>query len=371
MSIVYILCAILIFGVLIAVHELGHFLATRFCGVTVHEFSIGMGPALWKRTGKTGTQYSVRLLPIGGFCALEGEEEASDDPGSLNNKGFFQKILVFAAGAGMNFLAGLLILLALYAGADGFYLEQITGLAPEFPYQGEDGLLPGDVIYKVDGWRAYVSAYSVEGDMGAFPNFGGGAQVLISYADGTGMDLEVLRDGRRHTLRGIERRTYTGNSGETYTGFGIYLGYRKEAATWGAKLRYAWDSALADVQTVWFSLSQLLSGRASTKELSGPVGIVTTITAVGEQSGAFARALRNIGSLAALIAVNLAVMNLLPLPALDGGKIFFLALNALLYAVCKKQIPPKYEGYVHLAGLALLMGLMLFVTFQDVARLFA
>ena len=101
------------------------------------------------------------------------------------------------------------------------------------------------------------------------------------------------------------------------------------------------------------------------------MGIVTTITAVGEQSGAFARALRNIGSLAALIAVNLAVMNLLPLPALDGGKIFFLALNALLYAVCKKQIPPKYEGYVHLAGLALLMGLMLFVTFQDVARLFA
>ena len=269
----------------------------------------------------------------------------------------------------MNFLAGLLILLVLYAGADAFYLEQITGLAPESPYLGEEGLLPGDVIYKVDGWRAHVSAYGA-GEF-AFPNFGGGAQILIDYADSEGMDLEVLRDGERHRVRGLERRPYTGNDGETYTGFGLYLGYQRVEATLGNKLRYAWDSALADVQTVWFSLSQLLSGGASTEDLSGPVGIVSAITAVGEQSGAFARAMRNIGSLAALIAVNLAVMNLLPLPALDGGKIFFLVLNGLLYAVCRKRIPAKYEGYVHLAGLALLMGLMLFVTFQDVVRIFA
>ena len=125
---VYILAAILIFGVLIAVHELGHFLAAKACGVTVHEFSIGMGPALFqKRKGET--DYSIRLLPIGGFCAMEGEEEASDDPHALNNQSFWKKLLIYAAGAAMNFVAGLLILLVLFAGAKGFYTAQITDIA--------------------------------------------------------------------------------------------------------------------------------------------------------------------------------------------------------------------------------------------------
>ena len=157
MKLIYILAAVLIFGVLVAVHELGHFLAAKLCGVRVNEFSIGMGPTVWKR--KRGeTQYSFRVLPIGGFCAMEGEDEDTGDQRSFVRQGFWQKLLILVAGAGMNFLAGLLILLCLYAGAGVFYTDQITDLAPEFSRQGE--LMPGDRIYKVNGYRAYLAGDS-------------------------------------------------------------------------------------------------------------------------------------------------------------------------------------------------------------------
>ena len=120
MTIVYILAAVLIFGLLVAVHELGHFAAAKLCGVRVNEFSIGMGPTLWSRK-KGETQYSLRALPIGGFCAMEGEEDDSDDDRALSRQGFWKQLFIFAAGSGMNFLAGFLIVLALYSGAGGFY----------------------------------------------------------------------------------------------------------------------------------------------------------------------------------------------------------------------------------------------------------
>ena len=140
---VYILAAILVFGVLIAVHELGHFMAAKACGVRVNEFSIGMGPALWKKQ-KGETQYSLRLFPVGGFCAMEGEEEDSDDPTALNNQGFWAKLLIFAAGAAMNFIAGLLIILILYADAQAFYMPVVAGFADGCPLESADGLQEGD-----------------------------------------------------------------------------------------------------------------------------------------------------------------------------------------------------------------------------------
>ena len=135
----YIIAAILIFGVLIAVHELGHFLAAKACGVRVNEFSIGMGPAIFHTT-KGETEYSLRLLPIGGFCAMEGEDEESDDPRALERQGFWKKLLIFVAGAAMNFLTGLLIMICLYAGAQGFYTAEIVELDSAFPQQGENGI---------------------------------------------------------------------------------------------------------------------------------------------------------------------------------------------------------------------------------------
>lgn len=154
---VYILIAILIFGVLIAVHELGHFLAAKACGVRVNEFSIGMGPQLLHKT-KGDTEYSLRLLPIGGYCAMEGEDEDSDDERALNRQAWWKKLIIFVAGAFMNFLTGLLIIVCLYAGAQGFYTSEIIELNPDFPQQGEEGLMPGDVIYAINGERVYLKS---------------------------------------------------------------------------------------------------------------------------------------------------------------------------------------------------------------------
>ena len=350
---VYILAAILVFGVLIAVHELGHFMAAKACGVRVNEFSIGMGPALWKKQ-KGETQYSLRLFPVGGFCAMEGEEEDSDDPTALNNQGFWAKLLIFAAGAAMNFIAGLLIILVLYADAQAFYVPVVAGFADGCPLESADGLQEGDRLLRIDGEKVYV--YS-------------DISLLMGLNKTGAFDLQIERNGEVIILRDftMERREYTDQNGKAYTGYGLYFG--AEEATLGRKLSYSWNNAMDFARLVRLSLQMLVTGQAGVKDLSGPVGIVSTMTQVGEQAATTRAAVENIAYLAALIAVNLAVMNLLPLPALDGGKIFFLVINAVSMQLFKKQIPAKYENYIHFAGLILLLALMAVITFSDVWKL--
>ncbi|MBE6919134.1 MAG: peptidase M50 [Ruminococcaceae bacterium] len=352
---VYILAAILIFGVLIAVHELGHFLAAKACGVPVHEFSIGMGPAIWQKE-TAETKYSLRVLPIGGFCAMEGEEEDSDNPKALNNQGFFQKLLIYAAGAVMNFLTGLLILIILFAGAKAFYTAEVTEIAEGSSLAQPGGMQVGDVILSIDGEKVY--------------NRGNVTLLLGLNTDGT-YDFVVRRNGEKVTIRdfAMERKEFPDSNGGTYVVFGFTMGGIEEVNFFG-RLRYSWNSALDFVRTVRLSLEMLLTGQAGISDLSGPVGIVNTITEVGQQSESVKAAVENIAYLAALIAVNLAVMNLLPLPALDGGKIFFLVVNQLCLLLFRKQIPAKFENYIHVAGFILLMGLMAVVMFQDVWKLF-
>ena len=350
---VYILAAILVFGVLIAVHELGHFMAAKACGVRVNEFSIGMGPALWKKQ-KGETQYSLRLFPVGGFCAMEGEEEDSDDPTALNNQGFWAKLLIFAAGAAMNFIAGLLIILVLYADAQAFYMPVVAGFADGCPLESADGLQEGDRLLRIDGEKVYV--YS-------------DISLLMGLNKTGAFDLQIERNGEVITLRDftMERREYTDQNGKAYTGYGLYFG--AEEATLGRKLSYSWNNAMDFARLVRLSLQMLVTGQAGVKDLSGPVGIVSTMTQVGEQAATTRAAVENIAYRAALIAVILAVMNLLPLPALDGGKIFFLVINAVSMQLFKKQIPAKYENYIHFAGLILLLALMAVITFSDVWKL--
>ena len=350
---IFILAAILIFGVLIAVHELGHFAAAKLCGVRVNEFSIGMGPLVWQR--KRGeTLYSLRALPVGGYCAMEGEDEDTGDDRSFVRQGFWKKFIILAAGSFMNFLAGLVIILALFAGYQSFYVDQVIGLAPEFTQTGEDGLMAGDVFYKVDGYRTYLN---------------GDAKLFLDYAGDTA-DIEVVRDGRHIRLEDVPRQTCTSTDGTTYQGFGLYVGTEQIPATLGAKLRFAWYQALDFVQLVWFSLAQLFSGNAGMQDLSGPVGIVSTITEVGAASKTTLIAVQNIAYFAALLAVNLSVMNLLPIPALDGGRIFFLAVDALSMLLFRRKVPEKYQAAVNTAGFVVLMGFMLVVTFHDVFKLF-
>ena len=283
----YVVIAVLIFGVLIATHELGHFATAKLLGVQVNEFAVGMGPALWKKE-KGETLYSIRALPIGGYCAMEGEDEESDNPRAFGRASGWKKIVILCAGAFMNFLTGFVLILILFSQATGFVLPTI------------DGFLEG---------------------------------------------------------YGVEDR-------------GISVGREIIPATLGSKLLYSWYNSLDFVRTVWISLGDLVSGVVGLRDLSGPVGIVTTISQVGTQSETVGDAVYNILYLSALIAVNLAVMNLLPLPALDGGRIFFLFLNGLLFGLFRRKIDPKYEGYVHMAGLALLLTLSLAVTFSDVGKLF-
>ena len=350
---VYILAAILVFGVLITVHELGHFLAAKACGVRVNEFSIGMGPLLFHRT-KGETEYSLRLLPIGGYCMMEGEEEESDDPAALENKNFFQKLFIFAAGAGMNFVTGLLIILLLFADAAAFYTPVISGLAPEFESH-ETTLMEGDRFYAINGERIYL--YS---DVSLF----------LDRGFGEPYDITVLRDGEKVFLEDVELKygEVTSYSGEKYQGFGFYFGY--EEATFLNRISYSWYQAMDFVRLVRMSLVDLFTGGASINDLSGPVGIVSTMTEVGENAETVKDAVGDIAYLAALIAVNLSVMNLLPLPALDGGKILFLAVNSVFMLLFKKKVPPKYENYIHTAGLVLLLGLMVVVCFNDIMKLF-
>lgn len=356
MKLIYILAAILIFGLLIAVHEFGHFITAKLCGVRVNEFSIGMGPLIWHKE-KGETLYSFRAFPVGGFCAMEGEDEDTGDERSFVRQGFFKKFLILAAGSLMNFLSGVLILLVLYSSATAFMVDTVAGLAPEFERTGENGLMEGDRFYKVDGYRTYVS---------------GDARLFLSYADDS-VDIEVIRDSRHIVLEDVRRQTYTSMDGTPYTGFGVYVVPEAIPANLGVKLQYTWYQAIDFVQTVWFSLAQLVTGGAGMEDMSGPVGIVSTITQVGteaQESGGVLAALRSILYFGALLAVNLAVMNLLPIPALDGGRVAGLLITTVVEALTHKKIDPKYEGYLHGAGMLLLLGLMAVIMFKDIFVLF-
>ena len=355
-TVISIIAAILIFGFLIASHEFGHCVVAKLCGVQVNEYSIGMGPLIWQRQGKE-TLYSLRAVPFGGYCAMEGEDEDTGNERSFVRQKAWKKFLILVAGAFMNFMTGVVIILILYSGAKAFLTDEITGFAEGFPLEGETGLMSGDAFYKIDGYRTYVR---------------GDASLFLSFHKGDTIDLQVIRDGRKVTLNDfpMTRQTYVGSDGEEYTGFGLYVGVRAEEATLGNKIRYTWLQALDFVQLVRFSLIQLFTGGASVKDLTGPVGIVSTMTEMGEQSESAKDALENILYFAALLAVNLAVMNLLPFPALDGGRVLFLVLYQISLLLFHRTVPEKYQAVVNAVGMAALLTLMLLVTVQDVLKLF-
>ena len=348
----YILIAILIFGFLIFIHELGHFLTAKALDVQVNEFSICMGPAIFKKQ-KGETLYALRCLPIGGYCAMEGEDEESENPRAFTSKAWWRRLIILAAGSFMNYVAGILALVIIYSCVAGFSTPRIERFYDGCPYASEDGLHAGDELYKIDGRRVFI--YS---DVG-----------MLLERNTTGVfDLTVKRDGALVELKDFKMVPveYTVD-GVTEMKYGFY--FAAEEKTAGAVLKNAWNTSLDFARLVWMGLGDLLSGMVSVKEMSGPVGIVSTMAQVGQQSESAHAAVENVAYIAALIAVNLAVMNLLPLPALDGGRIFFLVLNAIALLLFRRQIPAKYENYVHFVGLILLLALMVVLVFSDVWKL--
>ena len=347
----YIIIAIIIFGILIAIHEFGHFTAAKLCGVKVEEFAIGMGPALFKKQ-KGETVYALRILPIGGFCAMAGEDEESDDPRAFTNQGFWKKFVILCAGSFMNLVLGIVLILIMYAGAQAFVTPTIDHFMDGCPYEGAEAMQAGDTFYSIDGQRIYLVS-----DVSSF----------LMRGDGV-YDIVMLRDGEKVELKdfALTTKTYAeyANEGPKY---GFVFGYTE--ATFGTKLEYTWNTTLEFSRLVWLGLGDLINGKVGLKDMSGPVGIVDMRNEVGQQAESAKAAADNLLYISAFIAVNLAIMNMLPIPALDGGRVFLMIVTVIIEAVSRKKLDPKYEGYIHLGGMVLLLGLMALVMYNDIAKL--
>lgn len=347
MSIVF---AILLFSFLIFIHELGHFTAAKLFGIQVNEFSMFMGPVLWKKqVGET--LYSLRLIPLGGFCAMEGEDGDSNSPRAFSSAAWWKRLIVLVAGAAMNFLAGMVLLGCFFAPDKQFVLPVVDQIEPGCALAGEQGIQAGDEIYSLDGERIYT-----------YSDF----SLILSLHPGDVHDMVLKRDGKTVELNNfrMEKREFPNEDGTTSLRFGFSFSVTDANAA--ELMKYTWNSTLNTVRMVRLSLQMLVTGQAGVKDVSGPVGIVQQMSEVAEASGSLYYAFLNMLYFGGFIAINLAVMNLLPIPALDGGRVAGLLLTTLVETVIGRKIDPKYEGYIHAAGMILLLALMGIVMFKDI-----
>ncbi|MBO5649353.1 MAG: site-2 protease family protein [Clostridia bacterium] len=342
MNVVFILLAILMFGFLIFIHEFGHFSAARAFGVTVREFAIGMGPKLVSRVSKkTGIRYSVRALPFGGYVSMAGEDEESDDPGALCAKPVWQRMIITAAGAAMNLCIGFLVmglLVSLSPSLGGTVVADFFDGATSPGY----GLQVEDRIVMIGDTRVHTATDLV--------------YTIMHDARGP-VDVTVVRGGEKVVLTGVQFPSYT-EAGHVYGNRDFYV-YAVEKTPYVVLHQAFWQS-VNTVQMIWDSLYDLVFGEYTVEDLSGPIGVTQ---AIGQAAGQGAQ---NFGFMFVFISVNLGIFNLLPLPALDGGRLFFQLVELIL----RRPISRSVEGYIHFAGILLLMLLMVFVTFQDLTRLF-
>ena len=357
MSVIF---AIFLFSVLIFVHELGHFTAAKLSGVQVNEFSMFMGPALWKKqVGET--LYAIRCIPIGGYCAMEGEDGGSDNPRSFDKAAWWKRLIILAAGAAMNFLIGVVLMVIVVLMVSVCLPGKQTAVPVIASFEdyatvnGENGLQAGDRIVEVDGEKLY-----------SYSDF----SMILSLNPGDVHDITVRRNGEKVVLKDflLEKHEVTLENGSTGLRYGI--NFTLSTPNFWEKLGMAWNQSLDTVRMVRLSLQMLLGGKVGIKDMSGPVGIVSEMSKVAAASDSKVTALLNMLYFGGFIAINLAVMNLLPIPALDGGRILCLLITVVVEAITKKKINPKYEGYLHGAGMILLLALMAIIMFKDVIFLF-
>ena len=343
-----VLLSVLLFCLIIFIHELGHFLVAKLCGVRVNEFSLGMGPKLFSFT-KGETSYELRLFPIGGFCAMEGEDEDSSDPRAFNRAKVWKRILIVSAGAVMNLLLGLVLMFCILVQDKYYTTVKIADFAENSATQAA-GLQVGDEFYSIDGYRIYS---------GQDLSYGLG---LADLSDG--VDIQVKRDGEILSFDNVALGSLDVN-GTAIVQIDFYVYARPQ--TVGTLLQNTVLQSVSVVRMVWASLVGIVTGRFGLNDLAGPVGIAQTITQVASEGlkQSFLDAFNSIMMVMAVITINLGLVNMLPLPALDGGRLVFL----LLEAIRRKPVPAKYEGWVHTAGFVFLMILMVVITFNDIVRL--
>jgi len=333
---------VLIFGVIITIHEFGHFIFAKLGKITVHEFSIGMGPKIFSKE-KNGTLYALRAFPIGGYVSMEGEDEDSDDQNAFNKKSVGTRFCVLAAGAILNILLGLLLLLIINM-SSGKIVSTTIGQFTDTAVSNKAGALNvGDEIVSINNKRTFIGNDII--------------YQLIRDKDGVA-DITVKRDGNKIDLNDVKFGMATDDNGITQTNIDFRVYALKSNLL--ESIKYSFLEAFSMINMVISSFVDLVTGAVPIKQLSGPVGVAGVIGDVAKTS------LLSLLNLAAFLTINIGVFNLLPLPALDGGRLVFLGIEAIR----GKPIKPEHEGYVHTVGLMLLLGLMLLVTFQDIFKLF-
>lgn len=351
-KILSILFELLIFEMIIVIHEFGHFIVAKKNGVRVNQFAIGMGPAIFKKQGKE-TLFALRLFPIGGYCAMEGEDEDSADEGAFCNKRVPQRIAIVIAGICMNLILGF-VLLVINTSVSGSITSTTVSRFYDDASSNLTGLQEGDKIVSINGMRIFTSmdiVYQFQND-----------------DDGV-FDMTVKRGGQRMHLPEVafEMRD-DGNSHSLYIDFMVQPIKLNPVTVLSESL----GETVTYGRLIYISLFDMIRGKYSLNDLSGPVGIVEQIDDVvdshtTEQAGIdWGGLIRDMLTMGAFISINIGLFNLLPFPALDGGRLIFL----LIELVRHKPIDAKYEGAIHLAGMAVLMGLMLVVTVSDITKLF-
>lgn len=351
-----IIIAIIIFGLIVTVHEFGHFICAKLSGIRVLEFSIGMGPKIIQKK-KGETMYSLRLLPVGGFCAMEEDCETDDARGFRNAK-LWKRMIVLVAGALMNFVLGFVTLIIMVSMMEEVPTTKISGFAgirnndESVTYYSESyhsGLRHDDKIIKIDGTRIF-SVLDLSYIFNTSPS-----------GDGT-RSVSVKREGETINFSDI-KFGYT-DSEEHSDEIDFSVKYLKKNPL--TVVKGSGDIFMSMSHIVTMSLKQLVTGKAEKEDVSGPVGVVNEISEATQESESKSDAVFNLLYITSLITINVGIFNLLPIPGLDGGRLLF----CLIELVRRKPVKPEHEGYVHLAGMILLFGIMIFATYNDIIRLF-
>lgn len=330
-----ILITILIFAVIIFIHECGHFAAAKLCKVRVNEFALGMGPTLF-HFGKGETRYALRLFPIGGFVSMEGEDGGSGDPRAFCNQKVWKRILIVCAGAFMNLVLGFIVVLLMTIPSDRLPSMTVAQFYENASTEAT-GLQAGDEILRVNGRSIWVDSDLV--------------YTLSTDEDGV-VDMVVRRDGEKVELSDVAFTTQDGTLVIDFTVQGV-------PANLPNVLSYSFRKTASIGRLVWIAVGQLITGQSSINELSGPIG---TAQAIGQ---AVSAGLSTVMYLFAFITINVGIFNILPLPALDGGRLIFL----LFELITRRRIKPEHEAYVHFAGFVLLILLIIFVSYHDIVNL--
>lgn len=340
-----ILLAILFFGLIIMFHELGHFIFAKLFRVQVNEFALGMGPAIFKKK-KGETQYSVRLLPIGGYVSMEGEDEDSENERAFCNIKAWKRFIIIAAGGVVNLIMGVIVVAIMLATSGNLIGTTQINFFHEDAVTATQGLQEKDVIKKING-KTVFSEYDL-------------SFLMARDKDGV-IDFVVERNGEKVIVNGVKFDTFDNNGTLTIVYDFVIVGVKPTV------LSVAKNAVLESVsiaRIVWVSLFDLVTGQYGLSDLSGPIGTVSIIADTAQNAVAQTD-YSSLWMMLALIAINIGLFNLLPLPALDGGRLFFLFIEM----VFRKPVPRKYEGWIHAVGLGLLLLLMVVISFSDIVKL--